>query len=34
MAEALLDAGKEIGMEVSSEKTKYWFEQKVFGFFK
>jgi hypothetical protein len=33
-AEALLDAGKEIGLEVNSEKTKYWVEQKVFAFFK
>jgi hypothetical protein len=29
-AEALLDASKEIGLEVNSEKTKYWVEQKVF----
>jgi hypothetical protein len=33
-AEALLDASKEIGLEVNSEKTKYWVEQKVFAFFK
>jgi hypothetical protein len=33
-AEALLDASKEIGLEVISEKTKYWVEQKVFAFFK
>jgi hypothetical protein len=33
-AEALLDASKEIGLEVNSEKTKYWVEQKVFAFLK
>jgi hypothetical protein len=33
-AEALLDASKEIGLEVYSEKTKYWVEQNVFAFFK
>jgi hypothetical protein len=33
-AEALLDSSKEIGLEVSSEKTKYWVEQKGFAFFK
>jgi hypothetical protein len=33
-AETLLDASKEIGLEVNSEKTKYWDEQKVFAFFK
>jgi hypothetical protein len=33
-AESLLDARKEIGLEVNSEKTKYWVEQKVFAFFK
>jgi hypothetical protein len=33
-AQALLDASKEIGLEVNSEKTKYWVEQKVFAFFK
>jgi hypothetical protein len=33
-AEALLDASKEIGLEVNSEKIKYWDEQKVFAFFK
>jgi hypothetical protein len=33
-AEALLDARKEIGLEVNSEKTKYWVEHKVFAFFK
>jgi hypothetical protein len=33
-AEALLDASKEIGLEVNSEETKYWVEQKVFAFFK
>jgi hypothetical protein len=33
-AEALLDASKEIGLEVNSEKTKYWVEKKVFAFFK
>jgi ABC-type antimicrobial peptide transport system ATPase subunit len=33
-AEALLDASKEIGLEVNSEKTKYWVKQKVFAFFK
>jgi hypothetical protein len=33
-AEALLDASKEIGLEVNSEKTKYWDEQEVFAFFK
>jgi hypothetical protein len=32
--EALLDASKEIGLEVNTEKTKYWVEQKVFTFFK
>jgi hypothetical protein len=32
-AEVLLDASKEIGLEVNSEKTKYWVEQKVFAFF-
>jgi hypothetical protein len=32
-SEALLDASKEIGLEVNSEKTKYWVEQKVFAFF-
>jgi hypothetical protein len=32
-AEALLDASKEIGLEVNSEKTMYWVEQKVFAFF-
>jgi hypothetical protein len=32
--EVLLDASKEIGLEVNSEKTRYWFEQKVFAFFK
>jgi hypothetical protein len=31
---ALLDASKEIGLEVNSEKTKYWVEQKVFAFLK
>jgi hypothetical protein len=30
----LLDASREIGLEVNSEKTKYWVEQKVFAFFK
>jgi hypothetical protein len=29
-----LDASKEIGLEVNSEKSKYWVEQKVFAFFK
>jgi hypothetical protein len=33
-AEALLDASKEIGLEVNSEKTEYWVEQKVFAFFR
>jgi hypothetical protein len=33
-AEALLEAGKEIGLEVNSEKTTYLVEQKVFAFFK
>jgi hypothetical protein len=33
-AEALLDASKEIGLEVNSEKTNYWVGQKVFAFFK
>jgi hypothetical protein len=33
-AEALLDASKETGVEVHSEKTKHWVEQKVFAFFK
>jgi hypothetical protein len=33
-AEALLDASKEIGLEVNSKKTKYRVEQKVFAFFK
>jgi hypothetical protein len=33
-AETLLDASKEIGLEVNSEKIKYWVEQKVFAFFK
>jgi hypothetical protein len=33
-AEALLDASKEIDLEVNSEKTKYWAEQKVFAFFR
>jgi nucleoside diphosphate kinase len=32
-AEAVLDASKKIGLEVNSEKTKYWVEQKVFAFF-
>jgi hypothetical protein len=30
----VLDASKEIGLEVNYEKTKYWVEQKVFAFFK
>jgi hypothetical protein len=29
-AETLLDASKKIGLEVNSEKTEYWVEQKVF----
>jgi hypothetical protein len=33
-AEALLDASKETDLEVNSEKTKYWVEQKYFAFFK
>jgi hypothetical protein len=33
-AEALLDANKEIGLEVNSEKTKYWVQQKDFAIFK
>jgi hypothetical protein len=33
-AEALLDASKEIGLEVNFDKTKYWVKQKVFAFFK
>jgi hypothetical protein len=33
-AEALMDASKEIDLEVNSEKTNYWVEQKVFAFFK
>jgi hypothetical protein len=33
-AEAPLDARKEIGLEVNSEKTKYWVEQKIFAFLK
>jgi hypothetical protein len=33
-AEALLDVCKEIGLEVNSEKTKYWVEKQVFAFSK
>jgi hypothetical protein len=29
-AETLLDASKEIGLEVNSKKIKYWVEQKVY----
>jgi hypothetical protein len=32
-AEALLDASKEFCLEVNSEKTKYWVEQKSFCVF-
>jgi hypothetical protein len=31
-AEALLEASKKIGLEVNSEKTKYWVEQKFLRF--
>jgi hypothetical protein len=32
-AEVVLDASTEIGLEVNSEKTKYWVEQKSFCVF-